>query len=620
LLPGSGCLVGVCECPRRQGRRCDVPSPGTSNLWSRRDDMPAHDQNGPDQAVDAQHTGNAALTFPDMPRLELDQLLDQLVARAQEVRSTQGRLRGLLRANQAIVADLGLETVLLRIVEAAQELVGARYAALGVLAPEGGLAEFVHAGMPSDTVARIGHLPQGKGLLGALIDDPRPIRLRDIADDPRSSGFPPQHPPMHSFLGVPIRIREEVFGNLYLSESDNGQFSVEDEELTKALAATAAAAIENARLYEAARTRGEWRQASASIARQVLSSEVDDPLRVIAEISQEIARADVITIVMPAPDSRELRVEVMAGAGADVLVGLDLSCESSLAGRVFSSGEPIRVASRDDVDKLEPMPPGLPDLNAVMAVPLRGTGEVRGVLTAARVRGRLAFTVADLEGANGFANQAALALELAEARAEQRRAEMLDERERIAADLHDHVIQRLFAAGLSLQAVAAGLGSGRQTDRIMGTIKDLDDTISQIRTTIFQLQLTGQTTTKGLRVRMLDVVAEVSPALGFDPAVRFAGLLEGTVADDLAEDLLAVVREALSNVARHARASSAEVEVTAKAGTLTLDVRDDGVGLQPSARRSGLANLRRRAEHHGGTLSLQPCEPSGTWLQWRVPI
>jgi signal transduction histidine kinase len=557
------------------------------------------------------------LTFPDVPRLELDQLLDQLVARAQEVKATQGRLRGLLRANQAIAGDLGLETVLLRIVEAARELVGAQYAALGVLAPEGGLAEFVHVGMPSDTVARIGHLPQGKGLLGALIDDPRPIRQRDIAEDARSSGFPPEHPPMHSFLGVPIRIREEVFGNLYLSESANGQFSAEDEELTKALAASAAVAIDNARLYEAARTRGEWRQASASVARQVLSTEVTDPLRLIAELGREVARADLVTVVLPVP--RGLRVEVAVGAGQEMLAGLELALDSSLAGRVFRSGEPMLVARREDFPELEPVPAGLPDLSIVMCVPVNGTGGVRGVLTAARARGRLAFTVADLEGAHGFATQAALALELAEARAEQRRAEMLDERERIAADLHDHVIQRLFASGLTLQAVAAGLAPGRQADRITGTIKDLDDTISQIRTTIFQLQLTGRTTSQGLRAKMLDVVAEVVPALGFEPDVRFAGLLETAIGDGVAEDLLAVLREALSNVARHARASSVEVQVTAAAARLTLDVRDDGIGLQPGSRRSGLANLARRAEHHGGRMVLQSREPAGTWLCWSVP-
>jgi GAF domain-containing protein len=198
-----------------------------------------------------------ALTFPDLPRLELEQLLAQLVERAHEVMATKGRLRGLLRASQMVTRDLTLPVVLRRIVEAARDLVGARYAALGVISPTGGLAEFVHSGMPEDAVARIGHLPEGKGLLGALIEDPRPIRLLRIASDQRSAGFPPGHPPMSSFLGVPIRIRDEVFGNLYLAESTKGEFSAEDEELTLALAATAAVAIENARLYESATSRGE---------------------------------------------------------------------------------------------------------------------------------------------------------------------------------------------------------------------------------------------------------------------------------------------------------------------------------------------------------------------------
>ena len=562
-----------------------------------------------------------------MPRLELDQLLDQLVARATEVKAAQGRLRGLLRANQAIIAELGLETVLLRIVEMARELVGARYAALGVLAPEGGLSEFVHSGMPADEVQRIGHLPQGKGLLGALIEDPQPIRLTEIADDARSSGFPPEHPPMHSFLGVPIRIREEVYGNLYLSESLRGEFSAEDEELAKALAATAAAAIDNARLYRAAGTRAEWEQASVAIVRQVLSAEVEHPLRLIAERAREVAQAELVIIAVPVAGSRDLRVAVVVAAGAEPdraepspMIDLVVPLDTSLAGRVFTGAEPARVANLDQAPELAELPVGLPELNAVLAVPLLGAAGVRGVLTAVRLRGRPAFTVADQNGANGFANQAGLALELAEARVEQRRAEVLDERERIAADLHDHVIQRLFASGLMLQSVAAGLGPGRHTDRITGTIKDLDDTISQIRTTIFQLQMSGQSVARGLRSQVLDVVGEVTPALGFDPALRFAGLLEGTVNHDLAEDLLAVLRESLSNVARHARASAADVEVTASAGSLTLDVRDDGVGLGPGTRRSGLANLERRAQQHGGTLRVQSREPCGTWLCWSVPL
>jgi signal transduction histidine kinase len=564
------------------------------------------------------------LTFPDLPRMELDQLLAQLVERAQEVLATQSRLRGLLRATQVVTGDLALPVVLQRIVQAARDLVGARYAALGVIAPEGGLAEFVHVGMPQDAVAEIGHLPHGKGLLGALIDDPRPIRLCHISDDPRSSGFPAGHPPMNSFLGVPIRVRDEVFGNLYLTESLRGVFSVEDEELTVALAATAAAAIDRARLYQAAHTRGEWLQASAAITRQLLSPDSIDPrgpLRLIAERAREIAHADLVTVVLPAsPDESpdELRVEVAVGAAAAGLPGLAVPVAGSFSGRVFSTGEPLRVAQPHEMPGLTPMALDDLDVGPVLVLPLRGSHRVHGVLTAARLRGRTAFTAEDTDMAGNFANQAAVALELAEARAEQQRAAMLDDRERIAADLHDHVIQQLFASGLSLQALAASLGPGRATDRITATVADLDRTISQIRTSIFALHQPPQTAIRGLRARLLDVAAEQTDALGFDPAVRFSGLLDD-LPDDLAEDLVAVLREALSNIARHAHARTVEVDLTATPEQITLQVDDDGSGLGPSTRCSGLANLRRRAERHGGTFTLTDRQPAGTRLSWSIP-
>ena len=557
-----------------------------------------------------------ALTFPDLPRLELDQLLTQLVERAHEVMAAQGRLRGLLRASQMVTRDLALPAVLRRIVEAARELVGARYAALGVISPTGGLTEFVHAGMAADAVARIGHLPEGKGLLGALIQDPRPIRLRRIGSDPRSVGFPPGHPPMNSFLGVPIRIRDEVFGNLYLSESTKGEFSAEDEELTLALAATAAVAIENARLYESATSRGEWLQAVAAITRGVLSTEPDagESLELIARTSLRIARADLVTVVLPG-GPEELVIEVAVGTGADGLAGTRVPISGTLSGQVFSTGTPLRQSVQE-------AGPGLRadlDLGPVLAVPLHGSRGMHGVLWAARRQDRSAFGPEEVEMAAGFANQAALAIELAEARAEQQRAVMLDERERIAADLHDHVIQRLFAAGLSLQRTAGSLGGGEATERILATVDDLDATIRQIRTSIFQLQQLPQTRAPGLRARLLDVATDLTPVLGFEPAVRFSGVID-SVADDVGEDVLAVVRESLSNVARHARAGSAEVEVAATADRLTVDVGDDGVGLGPTDRRSGLDNLRRRAEHRGGTCTVGPREPTGTWLSWSVPL
>jgi signal transduction histidine kinase len=480
------------------------------------------------------------------------------------------------------------------------------------------LAEFVHAGMPADAVERIGHLPEGKGLLGALIADPRPIRLLRIADDARSVGFPPGHPPMNSFLGVPIRIRDEVFGNLYLAESTNGAFSAEDEELTKALAATAAVAIENARLYEAAQSRGEWLQAIAAITRQVLATDPEDAgqaLELVAETSLRIARADLVTVVLPAgPD--ELLVEVAVGAGADRLAGLRMPASGSLSGQVLSNGTPLRQLVDEGAAEAMLLP-GL-DVEAVLAVPLHGSARIHGVLWAARVQGRPSFGAEEVDMAAGFANQAALAIELAEARAEQQRASMLDERERIAADLHDHVIQRLFAAGLSLQSTAAALPAGKAADRIMATVDELDATIRQIRTSIFRLQQVPQARARGLRARLLDLATDLAPVLGVEPALRMSGVLD-VLPDDVAEDVAAVVRESLSNVARHARARSVEVDVAA-GDRLTVDVRDDGVGIGSHDRRSGLQNLRRRAERRGGTLELRPLEPTGTWLCWSVPL
>jgi signal transduction histidine kinase len=560
-----------------------------------------------------------SLTFPDLPRLELDQLLAQLVDRAHEVMAAQGRLRGLLRASQMVTRDLALPVVLRRIVEAARELVGARYAALGVISPTGGLAEFVHSGMPPEAVERIGRLPEGKGLLGALVDDPRPIRLRRIADDARSTGFPPGHPPMNSFLGVPIRIRNEVFGNLYLSESTRGEFSAEDEELAKALGATAAIAVENARLYESAQTRGEWLQAVAAITRQVLAADPDSanqPLHLIAEASLRIADADLVTVVLPSGD--ELRVDVAVGTGAERLPGTILPISGSLSGQVFSSGMPVHQSlSEGETTVISGV--AMLDLGPVLAVPLLGSTQVLGVLWAGRRRQQPAFGPEELDMAAGFANQAALAIELAEARAEQQRVAMLDERDRIAADLHDHVIQRLFAAGLSLQSITSTLGPGTPTDRILATVDDLDDTIRQIRTSIFQLQQPRPPAIRGLRVRLLEVTGELTAILGFVPTLRMSGLLD-TLSDDLDEDVVAVVRESLTNVARHARAGSVEVDVAAAENRLTIEVRDDGIGPGSLGRRSGLHNLQRRAEHRGGSFEIGAREPTGTWLYWSVRL
>ncbi len=574
----------------------------------------------------------AELTFPDLPRLELDDLLGQLVERAQEVLAIQGRLRGLLHANQLIISDLALPVLLRHIVEAARDLIGARYAAVGVIAPDGHLAQFIHTGMHAEVVTRIGSLPQGKGLLGALIEDPEPIRLRHIADDPRSSGFPEGHPRMEGFLGVPIRVRDEVYGNLYLCESIRGEFSTEDTALLQALATTAGVAIDNSRLFDAARSRHEWLQASAAITRRLLAvpdptdptdasgEVVGDPLQFIAERSLAVAHADLVTVVLPDGDGDDLRIEVAVGTGADEFRDRRVPLSAgTLSGQVYVSGIPQRVSGPDDLQSRTSITSRVLDVGPMLVMPLLGPKRIHGVLTAVRVRGRAEFTAEDLETATVFANQASLALELAESRREQQRATMLDERDRIAADLHDHVIQRLFASGLTLQSVLGGLPAGKARDRVQATIGDLDDTISQVRTTIFGLQQVSGAAPTGVRARLLDVVADVAPVLGFEPTVRFSGLLENTLPDDVVADLLAVLREALTNIARHAHARSAEIDLVSGPDRLTLDVRDTGVGIGPTARRSGLANLRRRAELRGGTFTLAPYETQGTWLSWSIP-
>jgi signal transduction histidine kinase len=417
-----------------------------------------------------------------------------------------------------------------------------------------------------------------------------------------------------------------VFGTLYLTESTHGEFTAEDEELLTALAAAAGVAVAQARLYQAARARGEWMQASMEVTKQALASAPateSQGLRLIAERSRDIADADLVLLLRPAdpgatPDC--LFVEVAMGPHSGALAGRQLPVAGTLAGQVFTTVRPERVPQLRHRSGLVEMLSGELEVGPMIAVPLLGSSEVHGVLCLARRLGRAAFTVEDLDMACGFAGHAAVAIELAEARAEQQRAAVLDDRERIAADLHDHVIQRLFAAGLSLQALAGPLGPGPVSDRLLAIIGSLDETILQIRSSIFQLQQEPRAADTGVRARLLGVLADVTPALGFEPAIRFSGVLEGAVPDDLVEDLLAVLREALTNAARHAAAHTVEASVVAAADRLTLEVTDDGRGIGPTTRRSGLGNLQRRAEERGGVCSVEPREPSGTRLTWTVPL
>jgi signal transduction histidine kinase len=535
-----------------------------------------------------------------VPKLELDDLIDQLVDRAQGVKQAQGRLRALLRAIETVTGDLTLERVLRNVVEAACDLAGAQYGALGVIGDDGGLEQFIHVGIDDETATRIGHLPEGKGLLGALINDPRPIRLENMDDDERSTGFPAGHPPMDSFLGVPIDVRNEVYGNLYLANCARGRFSAEDEELVLALALAAGTAISNARLYQESRLQQRWLEASAEISAQLLSSSGEDPLRLIARRAIDIADADLVSLGLLTPDGTAFVVEVAFGDHSDELVGRRFAVADE-------DGPSSHLAS-------------VVNAGPVMTVPLRGTGTPRGVLSLMRRRDRRGFSPTDFAMAAGFASHASIALELADSRAAEQKLVLLEDRDRIAMDLHDHVIQELFAIGLSLEGMADQVPDP-MAGRVRQRVEDLDRTIRRIRTSIFALRGNLGTTSDGLRQQVLEVASDLTAALGFAPHVAFSGLVDLVADSELTDDATACVREMLTNVARHAKAASAIVDVQRRTEGLVITVTDDGMGPPLVATRSsGTANLAARAEKRGGSFELNPAPSGGAVAIWKVRI
>ncbi|WP_082589631.1 GAF domain-containing protein [Agromyces sp. Soil535] len=563
-------------------------------------------------------TDHPPLSFPDHPRSELDRTLQELVKRADEVMRTQSRLRALLRATEAVVEPIELPMVLERIVHAAVELVDAEYGALGVVAEAGGLEEFIHVGMSPEAVASIGHLPEGRGVLGALIDDPRPIRLRHISDDPRSVGFPHGHPPMDGFLGVPVRVRDEVFGNLYLSNPQGGEFTAEDEELVTALAATAGFAIANARLFDETRMRQLWTASSAQIASSLLDTAGDAALPMLAD--ELIARtgADRICIVLPGPEPFTVTVAEARGNGADVLVGAVIPAMRTSAGIVLESGESrSRSGARHD-DPTDALAIAEGDAaGPSMFIALKNTETVWGVLVAARSTGRPHFTASEVAIADDLAGRVGLAIELAKAREDRQRALLVEERSRIARDLHDHVIQQLFGTGLVLQALAGEVSGGEASQRLRSAITTLDESIAQIRTIIFAIT-PHEGAEPSLRHRVLDIAAECSASLAQPVAVGFRGPLDLLVTGSLADDVTAVVRELLTNAVKHASADTIRLTVDAGQDLIRVVVDDDGGGIHGDGRRSGLANLQERAEQRGGGMRVDSA-PGRTSIEWSVP-
>ncbi|MFC5286739.1 GAF domain-containing protein [Actinokineospora guangxiensis] len=555
---------------------------------------------------------------PALGQLRLDELLNEVQDRLSELVRTRDRMHGLLDAVMAVGAGLELDSTLQRIVQSAVDLVDARYGALGVLGSGDGLQEFVYVGITPDERARMGHLPEGRGLLGLLIKHPAVIRVPELGSHPASVGFPPNHPPMRSFMGAPVRVRDEVFGNLYLTEKrGGGEFTADDEVVLQALAAAAGVAIENARLFEQSRRRQRWLEASSEIRAELLGgASADDAMELVVHRAMELSDAGRVLVLLRRDG--ELRVHAGAGEHGVELVGNPVHTASTLVRDLFDSGA---------ADLVPDLSAALGDLvgqdghwfGPALAVPLRTDDRVTGILLAVRDKASAPFDPDLVPILASFADQAGLALQAAEAQRDRRLLDVLADRDRIAHDLHDHVIQRLYASGMTLQGTLNRVTDPQVRSRLTRVVQQLDDTVREIRTTIFDLHTAGDDTGHSLRRRLMDAVTETVADSGITPTVRMSGAVDTLVPADIAEHAEAVVREAVSNAIRHA--APTEVVVTVEAGEhLVVEVVDDGTGMPEHIARSGLANLERRAETCAGTLTVAAGSPRGTRLTWRAPL
>ncbi|MFF9568530.1 GAF domain-containing sensor histidine kinase [Streptomyces sp. NPDC014685] len=561
---------------------------------------------------------------------------DSREAAARELHGLQGlsteittRIPHLLEAMRSVGAGLELHSTLDRICETAAELAHCRYAAIGVVDEEGaGLSDFVTYGVPKEVADEIGHRPDGhRGLLGALIHDPVPLRLADLTADPRFAGFPPGHPPMRTFLGVPIRVQDEIFGNLYLAEKDDGaEFNDYDLHMVRVLATEAGIAIGNARLYEAARQRERWIDGSVAVTTALLSGgDADDALSVVAEQARRLAGSAAGIVLLPTGEGGLEIVAVSADDAASSL-GMIIGPESPVVAKLLS-GEAVFV---DDCATDFRMVTELANrFGPSMLLPLHSGGRVLGALATPRARGGRPFTEAERTLAIQFASQAALALMMAEAQRDRERLAVYEDRDRIARDLHDLVIQRLFATGMMLESAQRRSAETDVQTGVGRAVDELDVTIQEIRTAIFALQQEPAEAPSGLRTRVLREINMAAVPLGFKPSHRFLGPVDSLVGELTGKNLIAALREALSNAFRHAEASLIDVVVDATAtlpdGTdaVRLSVADDGVGIPEGGRRSGLRNLARRAESLGGASWFGPGtgpDGSGTTVVWEVPL
>ncbi|WP_074788470.1 GAF domain-containing sensor histidine kinase [Austwickia chelonae] len=554
--------------------------------------------------------------------LDIDDLLAEIRARAAGAQESQERLAGLLDAVVAVSSNLDLPTVLSQIVASACSLVDASYGALGIIDESGQhLVEFITYGDIPGGVQ--GELPTGHGILGLLLQDPRPQRIANVAEHPLAVDvLPPGHPPVDSFVGSPIRVRDHIFGNLYLTQKRGAPaFTEEDEQLIVALAAAAGIAIENAQLYRRASRNRDWARAVGELTQTLLEGRNErGALARMVKRARDLGEAQLAVFATVEEESGHLVIQAADndGEGSPALIGsmlssprwrLVLANKVPLLLMIDPEDRHVGELSADLRMRADLSPDGVTAI-----VPLT-VGDVEvGIIVLCWSGEHLRNALDTMEVLTPFAEQMGLAVEAARAQRARSRTALLEDRDRIARDMHDHVIQRLYATGLSLQS-AARRADGPVRDKIDVAVDELDAAVKDIRHAIFELH--HQIPEGGLGPELEAIVESASEGFGFVPDVSFEAL--GDIPFEYEADVLAVVREALSNIVRHARATDAHVSVAA-VDDIVITVRDNGIGIPEGAGRSGLVNLRERAEARGGTCFASPLDPNGTEVLWRVPL
>lgn len=538
----------------------------------------------------------ATMIEPPSPAIHLPSLhqlanssIGEVVDVVRDERAVLDRLHWLIRANRGLAEEHDLAAVLRKTVDIARQLVGARYSALCVLEPGGRLTR---------------HLTSGRS----------PIRLQ------HGVGVPEGRDAWCSLAGVPIRVHGLVFARLYLTGRIAGLYSPDDDELLDAFAASAGIAIENAMLDGEKSRRQLWADAAAEVTSRLLSRSIglSESLEVLAGIVKNIAGADMASVLLLRPDGSLAVVGIDAAETVAGLAGLSIPVEGSLAGQVVTTGQAVTVSQAGSLagsDATAALIRG-----PAMLVPLTKLGVRFGVMTVSRGAGEAQFTDADVIMARSFAAQVTVALELTRSRGDLEKLSMLEERDRIARDLHDHAIQRIFAAGLTLQSLEPLIADLAVRARLDDQVTALQTVIVQIRGIVAALDSSAATALVPLRSRIVDVIAEQRPDGAPMPMLGFGGVQDLSLPRALADDIVAVVREGLANITRHAQAPSSAITVIANAGWVEIRVDDTGVGPGSTSRRSGIANLERRARAWGGSSALISRSPAGTRLRWTARL